>query len=200
MMNMRMMRRPSGVMMALLVASFFSSTHALSYPETAPRQRGAALFMNYCAGCHALRYMRPAVNYPTSISMPAVDARQWFGRMPPDLSLTARVRGPAWIRMYLNGFYADATRPFGANNTVFPDVAMPNVLAPLRGQPGFEGAVDDVVSFLVYVAEPARSIRYRVGVVVLVFLAVLGVLMYRLNALYWRTTLKCGKILTYTAD
>ena len=149
-------------------------------------QRGANFFTNYCSGCHSLRYMRSQSNHLTTISMPETDATQWFGRMPPDLSLTARERGPAWVYSYLTSFYADPTRPFGANNRLIPDVAMPNVLAPLKDQNQLKADLHDVVSFLDYVAEPTRLIRYRTGAMVMVFLAILGWLIYRLKSLYWR--------------
>ncbi|HBI21516.1 MAG TPA: hypothetical protein DDY37_02855, partial [Legionella sp.] len=81
-----------------------------AHADRAQLKRGAYVFKNYCSGCHALRYMREArmthdlgltpgddgMDF-THISMPAADARRWFGRMPPDLSLTARVRGTAWL-------------------------------------------------------------------------------------------------------
>ena len=174
--------------------------------------RGAKWFMDYCSGCHSLRYMRynrmahdvgfmtasgeVDVNLlrsnfiythamphdPIQISMPAVDARQWFGRVPPDLSLTARERGRAWIYTYLNSFYADPSRPFGANNRLVPDVAMPNVLVPLRDDNGmtqqqFEQSLNDVVAFLSYVAEPEKAERESLGWKVLLFLLILLILM-----------------------
>lgn len=131
--------------------------------DSAALQRGARLYMNYCSGCHSLKYLRysqlakglklmtydgnidkpllqnnlvftkAAVGDPVKISMPAVDAREWFGKVPPDLSLVARVRGTDWLYTYLKSFYQDNSKPFGANNWLFPDVAMPNVLEPLQG-------------------------------------------------------------------
>ena len=41
--------------------------------------------------------------------------------------------GADWIYTYLMTFYRDEDRPFGANNLVFPDVAMPHVLVDLQG-------------------------------------------------------------------
>jgi ubiquinol-cytochrome c reductase cytochrome c1 subunit len=133
-------------------------------------QRGAKLYVNYCSGCHSLKYLRYSqlaqglelltydgqidkhllhnnlvftsaqVGDPVKISMPPTDAREWFGKVPPDLSLVARVRGADWLYTYLKSFYQDNEKPFGANNWIFPDVAMPNVLAPLQGiqQPVYE--------------------------------------------------------------
>lgn len=205
-------------------------------------QRGAQLFMNYCSGCHALRYLRynrmakdlgltkfdgsvdsdllmsnlvfteARPHDPIQISMPEVDARQWFGRMPPDLSLSARERSPGWLYLYLKSFYADKTRPFGSNNALVPDVGMPNVLAPLQGevvalkkktnetggldllliqsgemnQQQFDSALQDLVTFLVYVSEPNQLTRYRLGLFVLVFLCIFAALAYALKKIYWR--------------
>ena len=127
-------------------------------------QRGAKLYMNYCSGCHSIKYMRynrmakdlditthdgqvhrdllvnnliftqAKVVDPIHIAMPPKDAESWFGILPPDLSLIARVRGADWLYTYLTSFYRDAKRPFGVNNKLFPDVAMPNVLANLQGE------------------------------------------------------------------
>lgn len=153
-------------------------------------QRGASFFMNYCAGCHSLKYVRPDAiighQFVTQVSMPEADARQWFGRMPPDLSLIARQRSAGWLSSYLTSFYADSTRPFGANNALMPDVGMPNVLAPLQHNTTFYHDVHDVVSFLVYVAEPKKLIRYRIGAGVMAFLTVFTILIWRLKLLCWR--------------
>jgi len=67
-------------------------------------------------------------------NMPEKDAKEWFGIVPPDLTLIARVRGADWLYTYLKSFYTDSERPFGVNNTLFKDVGMPHVLAPLQGE------------------------------------------------------------------
>lgn len=207
-------------------------------------QRGAKVFMNYCSGCHSLRYMRynhmakdlglttftgdvdmdllvnnlifttAKISDPIENSMPANDARQWFGRVPPDLSLSARERGPEWLYTYLKSFYADTNRPFGTNNALVPDVSMPNILAPLEGkviveqQKGnisyqvplhlvlveqgemspqqFDSTLQDLVTFLVYVGEPVQLIRYRIGIIVLLFLSLFLAVAYQLKKFYWR--------------
>ena len=65
--------------------------------------------------------------------MTADGAKKWFGVVPPDLSVTARYRRPDWIYTYMRSFYIDDSSPTGWNNTVFPDVAMPNVLYEWQG-------------------------------------------------------------------
>lgn len=125
--------------------------------DQASLQNGAKLFVNYCMGCHSAEFQRFArtaqdlgvpqdvieenlifssalkYNDQMRISMQKADAAVWFGAPPPDLSLVSRLRGDDWVYTYLRSFYADDSRPWGVNNTVFPDVGMPNVLAPLQG-------------------------------------------------------------------
>ena len=119
-------------------------------------QRGAALFTNYCMGCHSMEYARykrvsddlgiPAELYEENLiftgakigelmknSMNKDMAADWFGAPPPDLTLSARLRGEDWIYSYLRGFYKDDSRPLGVNNVVFGNVGMPHVLADLQG-------------------------------------------------------------------
>lgn len=202
-------------------------------------QRGARMFMNYCSGCHSLKYLRynrmaealglmtfdgqldedllknnliftsASIYDPIRIAMPAEDAKQWFGVVPPDLSLSARARGPDWIYNYLKSFYSDKSRPFGANNLLIPGVAMPNVLEPLIGkvvltqdnqthesslallEPGqmypaeFDSALQDLVTFLVYVGEPAKLVRYKIGFFVLAFLGIFYLVARNLKKVYW---------------
>ncbi|WP_115720007.1 cytochrome c1 [Gallaecimonas mangrovi] len=126
--------------------------------DQASLQRGAKLFMNYCAGCHQMQYQRYSrtaddLGIPPDLmvknliftgakigdhmnnAMPAEQAAAWFGKIPPDLTLVARVRGADWIYTFLRSFYEDDSRPWGVNNEVFKDVGMPDVLQPLQGMP-----------------------------------------------------------------
>lgn len=163
-------------------------------------QHGARSFMAYCSGCHSLKYMRyeriehdlglQLIGYPQSgpmtISMLESDARQWFGIAPPDLSNIMHQHSSSWVYAYLNGFYADKRRPFGSNNKLVPDVAMPNVMAPLQlrvklgamTQHELDGTLKDIVAFLDYVADPDASRHYQIGLIVTGFLAVLWLLLY----------------------
>jgi len=124
--------------------------------DRASLQRGAQLYMNYCAGCHSLKYMRYSrmaedlgltedevmknLNFTGAkfgeqvlVSMPAAGGEKWFGKMPPDLSVISRVRGSDWIYTYLKSFYLDESRPLGWNNKLFPNASMPNPLWELQG-------------------------------------------------------------------
>jgi len=159
--------------MALFLILFFNAWFAHSDQMT-QRRHGESLFFDYCSGCHTLRYVSHS-----QLAMPEVEANRWFGKVPPDLSLTARVHGAQWLATYLTGFYPDTHQPFGVNNRLIPGVSMPNVLAPLQdktlnalNQQTYQQAIDDIVIFLVYAAEPTKSIRYQIGVGVIIFLGV----------------------------
>lgn len=119
-------------------------------------QRGAKLFVNYCMGCHSIKYMSysrmgqdigltedqvmNSLMLPGSkigdymkISMMDEQSKEWFGVSPPDLSVISRSRGTDWLYTYLRSFYKDESRPFGMNNLLFQDVAMPHVMSGLEG-------------------------------------------------------------------
>jgi len=67
------------------------------------------------------------------VAMRQADAKAWFGVLPPDLSVQARVRGGEWLYNYLISFYRDDKSATGWNNLVFPNVGMPHVLWELSG-------------------------------------------------------------------
>ncbi len=125
-------------------------------------QRGFKYFVNYCLSCHSAGYARynrvgRDLGIPDKILLENVIfirdkkneqlkpgdlmkvtmsddyAKDAFGTEPPDLTLVARVRGADWLYTYLRSFYLDPSRPFGVNNTVFPNVGMPHVLWELQG-------------------------------------------------------------------
>jgi len=119
-------------------------------------QRGARLFVNYCLSCHAAALMRyerigkdlgikeklVAENLVFSggkttdlmtVATHPDDAKEWFGTVPPDLSVIARARGVDWLYNYMRSFYLDDSKITGVNNLVFPDVGMPDVLWELQG-------------------------------------------------------------------
>lgn len=190
-------------------------------------QRGARTFVNYCVSCHSAEFMRYSrvaqdlgltaeqvqanmvfnggdVNQVMRVALGKKDGARWFGQAPPDLTLAARSRGPDWLYGYLRSFYLDPSRPFGVNNTVFPNAAMPHVLVDLQGaqelhdghlkqvsegtlKPAeYDAMVRDLVNFMVYMGEPAKLVRYGLGIKVLLFLMVFAGLAYMVKREYWR--------------
>ena len=129
--------------------------------ELSSLQNGARLFANYCLNCHSASLMRwnrlndiglddrqikdflifggQKVGDVMSVAMRPADAKIWFGKAPPDLSVIARARtsfeytGPDYLFTFLRGFYRDASTPTGWNNAASPNIAMPNVLWERQG-------------------------------------------------------------------
>lgn len=124
--------------------------------NTASLQRGATNYVNYCLGCHSLKYMRysrmaqdlripeaqlraaliPTGARPTDYMLstfPSAEAEAWFGKAPPDLSLTSRAKGTDYIFQFLKGFYVDSSKATGTNNLALDGASMPAVLSSLEG-------------------------------------------------------------------
>jgi ubiquinol-cytochrome c reductase cytochrome c1 subunit len=201
-------------------------------------QRGAKVFVNYCLTCHSAKAMRYSqltqlglteeqirenlmfttdkIGEPMTVALRAADAKEWFGVVPPDLSVIARSRSSDWLYTFLRSYYRDDGTATGWNNVVFENVAMPHVLWRLQGQqvlksaeqqdahgagpvktlasatPGtlsereYNRLVADLVNYLVYMSEPNRAKRVQIGYAVLLALGVLFVLFYLLKREYWK--------------
>ncbi len=130
---------------------------SISINNKASLQRGAKYFVNYCSGCHSLKYMRMStlakdldidealfsknllfnnkkIGETMTIAMTESDAIEWFNAVPPDLSLTARSKGVDYIYSKLNTYYEDDSAITGYNNVALPNTSMPNILANLQGE------------------------------------------------------------------
>ena len=196
-------------------------------------QRGAQIFFNNCSGCHTLQYHRYSKlvddlgisedmvksnlilttqkGESTKLGSTIINAinhdsiKEAFGVVPPDLTLTARSRGPEWIYTFLTSFYEDNTRPMGVNNSLYPNVNMPHVLWYKEGLKSYDGnnqlfikipgqltqkeyeqEITDLVNFLTYVSEPAQLERYSIGFWVMIFLVFFAFITYLLKIEYWR--------------
>ena len=119
-------------------------------------QNGMRLYVNYCIGCHTLKFQRYertvddfGISHEIALeslvftgqkigelmtnAMSVEDAKNWFGAAPPDLTMITRFKSPEFVYNYLKTFYVDESRPFGVNNKVFENVGMPHVMADLQG-------------------------------------------------------------------
>ena len=206
--------------------------------DVAALQRGARLFVNYCLSCHSAKYMRynrlvedlglseamvmrnlvfrdAKIGDVMSIAMRPEDAEAWFGKEPPDLSLSGRSRGVDWLYGYLRSFYRDDSGNW--NNVLLPNASMPHVLWELQGiqtpvyhtvtegevemqvidrlelsEPGrlsaeaYDDSVRDLVTFMEYLGEPAKQQRKRIGIWVMLYLAVFAFVAWLLKSEYWR--------------
>lgn len=208
-------------------------------------QNGAKLFVNYCLNCHSAAFMRFNRLQDIGISEQQIkdnlltvstkvgdnmvapldpkEAKEWFGGVPPDLTLIARSRaghggtGADYLYTYMRTFYRDPEKATGWNNLAFPSVGMPHVFWELQGErepqfatekvhgqdtkvfkgwkqvsPGtmtplqYDQAVGDLVGYLQWMAEPVQNQRVRIGAWVMLFLGVLLVIVWRLNAAFWK--------------
>jgi len=123
--------------------------------DLAALQSGARTFVNYCLNCHGANLMRwnrlrdiglderqikadlifgsQRVTDTMTVAMNPHDAKAWFGKTPPDLSVIVRARntveyaGTDYIYTLLRGFYRDQASLTGWNNVVYPNIAMPNI-------------------------------------------------------------------------
>ncbi|HLQ86389.1 MAG TPA: cytochrome c1 [Salinisphaeraceae bacterium] len=218
--------------MATIAAAELPYSFTPDLSNEASLQRGAKLYMNYCSGCHTLNHMRYStiakdlgipediVQYNLMMTSDEIHSqirgtmpdksKEWFGTVPPDLTLTARLHGANWLYNFLLTFYVDETQENGVNNLVMESTAMPWALWPLQGyqklttegdgdSPEFElvqegsmeptefrRAVGDLVNFLEYVGEPMKLERYSLGIKVIIFLLVFTVLAYLLKREMWR--------------
>ena len=222
---------------------------AAKMTSMAALQNGAKVFVNYCLNCHSASYMRfnrlhdiglsdeqikknllfvtDRVGATMQTTLNPQQAKDWFGAVPPDLSVIARSRaepgkgsGADYLYTLWRTFYRDDTRATGWNNLAYPNIAMPHVLWQLQGErrarfveekdphepgrtverfAGFEqitpGAlgeheydemIGDLVAYLQWMGEPAQDKRVRIGVGVLIFLGLLILVTWRLNAAYWK--------------
>jgi ubiquinol-cytochrome c reductase cytochrome c1 subunit len=130
--------------------------------DLASLQSGARTFMNYCAGCHSAAYQRynrlrdigitedqikanllftgGKVGDTIKNAMDPKNAKDWFGAVPPDLTLIARSRagsgysGADYLYTLLRSYYRDDAKPTGWNNLAYPNIGMPHPLWQLQGQ------------------------------------------------------------------
>lgn len=198
-------------------------------------QRGAQLFTSRCLSCHSATFMRynrlrdigmneehirkdmvlpedVQIGSNMQSAMDANSAKLAYGVAPPDLSVIARSRGADWLYTYMRTFHVDTNRSSGWNNTTFPNVGMPFVLADLQGEqvlevekhgghdiqklvlktPGsmkpaeYDGAIADLTNYLVFMGDPGEMVRHQIGWIVLGFLSLLLVLVYKLKKEVWK--------------
>ena len=197
-------------------------------------QRGAKIFADRCLSCHAATFMRynrladiglsqgqikqyfiadnsAKVGDTMKSAIDASTAKQMFGVIPPDLSVVSRSRGADWLYTYFISFYKDDATATGWNNSIFPNVAMPNVFPQEQGvlravyasedktsfnleveTPGtlspreFDDSMLDLTNFLVFMGEPAAEKRKQIGSLVIIFLIIFAFMAWAVKREFWK--------------
>jgi ubiquinol-cytochrome c reductase cytochrome c1 subunit len=130
--------------------------------DMAALQNGAKLFVNYCLNCHNAAFMRynrlkdiglteqqikdnllfstEKVGETMKSNIDPKQAKEWFGGLPPDLTVIARSKadvskgsGADYIYTLLRSYYRDNDKATGWNNKAYPNIGMPNPLWELQG-------------------------------------------------------------------
>ncbi len=82
--------------------------------------------------------------------------------------------------------FVDEKDPHDPAHTVKRFVGFEQVTPGTQTEQQYNETVADLVAYLAWMGEPAAAKRTRVGVLVLLFLGLLIVITWRLNAAYWR--------------
>ena len=130
--------------------------------DMAALQNGAKIFVNYCLNCHSAAFMRynrlrdigltdkqiaenlafttDKIGDTMKAAIDPNQAKAWFGKNPPDLTLIARSRsssagtGADYVYTLLRTYYRDDTKPTGWNNKAYPNIGMPHPLWEMQGE------------------------------------------------------------------
>jgi cytochrome c1 len=172
--------------------------------------RGAETVATVCNGCHSLKYIRyrdllrlgianksvddwrgaKPLESPMLSSMAPEVEQQSFGIVPPDLSLitSAREGGADYVYSFLTGFYTNSQGVMDNhffNNTKMMDVLNIAGSAAPAERAEAQKKAHDVVSFLVWAADPAAQKRHALGRYVIGYLVLLTILLYFWKRRIW---------------
>lgn len=82
--------------------------------------------------------------------------------------------------------FVEETDPHDSAKSIHRFAGFEQITPGTKSQLEYDQAVGDLVAYLNWMAEPAQSTRTRLGVWVLLFLAVFTVIAWRLNAAFWK--------------
>jgi ubiquinol-cytochrome c reductase cytochrome c1 subunit len=154
----------------LSLSSAFAAGDGIAWDKANPKtndmaalQNGAKIFVNYCLNCHSAAFMRynrlkeigltdqqikdnllfttEKVGETMIAAIDPKQAKEWFGGLPPDLTVIARSRadsnkgsGADYLYTLLRTYYRDDAKATGWNNKAFPNIGMPHPLWELQGE------------------------------------------------------------------
>jgi len=155
---------------SLSLSAAFAAGDGIAWDKANPKtndmvalQNGAKIFVNYCLNCHSAAFMRynrlkdigltdqqikdnlmfttEKVGETMVSALDPKQAKEWFGGLPPDLTVIARSRADAakgsgadYIYTLLRSYYKDDSKATGWNNKAYPNIGMPHPLWELQGE------------------------------------------------------------------
>lgn len=182
-------------------------------------RKGLTVFTDVCMGCHSAKYVtyRGLMDYKEiglsreevdelrgdkslmeglKTELAPEDAKEFYGKVPPDLSVMANARhgGGDYIYSLMIGYAQDPEGKIaeGNYNEHFPGgrIAMPDPMAWIGHDPADEADLKEqaraVSSFLAFIADPHQLERKRIGVWVMGFLVLLTIVLYLLKKEVWK--------------
>ena len=82
--------------------------------------------------------------------------------------------------------FAEEKDPHDEHKTEHKFVGFEKVTAGTISPIEYDEAIGDLVGYMSYMSEPTQKQRHRLGVIVLIFLGLFGVIVWRLNESYWK--------------
>lgn len=193
----------------------FASTGAIplakiSFTQDADSlQRGAMVYYNVCRVCHSMKYIRYKSLFEIGLSKEQVDEmrgdisinevmsktvnddalKEFYGRIPPDLSLMAKARkgGARHIYTLLTSFNE---KDGVYDNAFFPGVRMPDIMNISTAEGDAEKEekirdIKDVSEFLLWASDPRAAERKKTGYFVVAYFIVLSLLLFVIMKRVW---------------
>jgi len=174
-------------------------------------KRGALIYHKACRVCHEMKYIHyknfmdigfaksrvdeirgeQQMNAPLLKTINDEVLTEFYGQVPPDLSVMAKARkhGPQYIYTLLTSYtYSEKDGTY--NNTLMDGIKMPDIM-------NVSTAVDDthkniilqdvrdVTEFLTWASDPHAATRKTIGTFVVIYFIILSVLLYFVMKRTW---------------
>ncbi|MFV2055540.1 MAG: cytochrome c1 [Thiohalomonadales bacterium] len=174
-------------------------------------QRGAIIYHNTCRVCHGMKFIRyknfmdigftkeqidklrgkQQVNATLTKTVKDNVLTDYYGQVPPDLSLMAKARknGPRYIYTLLTSYtYSEKDGVY--NNTLFEDIKMPDIMNISTAEEdshiqAIHQDVKDVSEFLLWASDPHAAERKNTGYFVVGYFIILSLLLYFVMKRTW---------------
>lgn len=172
-------------------------------------KRGAMIYYNVCRLCHSMKYIKYQNLQEIGFSEVEIDklrgehlinqamkglmsdeaSLEYYGMVPPDLSVMAKARkhGPQYIYTLLTSF---SEKDGSYTNKLFPGTKMPDVLnysiaIDSSAKQAIEAQAKDVTEFLTWSADPRAAERKSLGKYVIAYLIILSIMFYLVMKRVW---------------